>query len=65
MSKSIFQSSNMFATPKDPEALINYCLQFSGQERVIALTVAHMAMNMAHAMTVKHEELKKELGLTA
>jgi hypothetical protein len=42
--------NKMFATPKDMEALMEYCERFTGQERVIAFLAAGMALNLAHKM---------------
>lgn len=38
----------MFATPKDMEALMQYCERFTGGERMAALVAAGMALNLAH-----------------
>lgn len=40
----------MFATPKDMDALMEYCERFTGGERVAAFTGACMAWNLAHKM---------------
>jgi len=40
--------TGLFATPQSLEQLMEYCQRFSGQERIIAITVATMALNLAH-----------------
>lgn len=40
--------SNMFATPKDMAALMDYCDRFTGTEKIAAYTCAAMAWNLAH-----------------
>jgi hypothetical protein len=57
--------SGLFTTPSTPEELLNYCLQFSGAERTIAVTVAAMALNLSHKMVNDLAEIEKELGLTS
>lgn len=39
--------NEMFASPESAEQLQKYLMQFSGQERVIAMTAAAMAWNLA------------------
>ncbi len=46
----------MFATPKDMDALMDYCERFTGQERVIAFVSACMALNLAHKMVQEQIE---------
>lgn len=48
----------LFATPDDMDALISYCERFSGAERVVAITCAAMALNLAHKMV--EEAMKGE-----
>jgi len=51
--------NNMFATPEDMKALMQYCERcFSGAERVVAITCAAMALNLAHKMV--EEAMKGE-----
>ena len=50
----------MFATPKDMEALMQYCERFTGQERAVAFIGAGMAWNLAHKMV--EEALKEEMA---
>jgi len=52
--------TGLFATPESFEQLMEYCQRFSGQERIIAITVATMALNLAHD-TVEKEILSKEV----
>ena len=51
------EHDNMFATPNDMEALMNYCERFTGGERAVAFIAAGMALNLAHKMV---EEANKE-----
>jgi archaellum biogenesis ATPase FlaH len=46
--KNPIPKTGLFATPQSLEQLMEYCQRFSGQERVIAITVATMALNLAH-----------------
>jgi len=52
--------TGLFATPENFEQLMQYCERFSGQERVIAITVATMALNLAHKV-VEDNILNKEV----
>jgi hypothetical protein len=52
--------TRLFATPESFEQLMEYCQRFTGQERMIAVTVATMALNLAHD-TVEKEILSKEV----
>jgi hypothetical protein len=52
--------TGLFATPESYEQLMEYCQRFSGQERIIAITVATMALNLAHEV-VEKEILSKEV----
>jgi hypothetical protein len=52
--------TGLFATPESFEQLMEYCQRFTGQERIIAITVATMALNLAHD-TVEKEILSKEV----
>ena len=45
--------TGLFATPESLEQLMEYCQRFSGQERMIAVTVATMALNLAHDLVQK------------
>lgn len=38
----------LVATPNDMDALMSYCERFSGTEKVVALTCAAMAWNLAY-----------------
>lgn len=40
--------SSLFDTPTTPQDLIDWCMLHSGGERVVALTAAQMALNLAH-----------------
>jgi hypothetical protein len=52
--------TGLFATPESLEQLMEYCQRFSGQERVIAITVATMALNLSHEL-VERNILNKEV----
>jgi hypothetical protein len=52
--------TNLFATPDSLEQLMEYCQRFTGQERMIAVTVATMALNLAHEL-VEQEILSREV----
>jgi hypothetical protein len=52
--------TGLFATPESFEQLMEYCQRFTGQERMIAITVATMALNLAHDV-VEQEILSKEI----
>ncbi len=52
--------TKLFATPESLEQLMEYCQRFSGQERIIAITVATMALNLAHEL-VERDILSKEV----
>ena len=52
--------TGLFATPESLEQLMEYCERFSGQERVIAITVATMALNLSHEL-VERNILNKEV----
>jgi hypothetical protein len=58
--KNPIPKTGLFATPESFEQLMEYCQRFSGQERIIAITVATMALNLAHE-TVEKEILSKEV----
>ena len=45
--KNPFVRNEMFATPKDAEALLDYALRFNGSERQVALAVMNMTLNHA------------------
>ena len=42
--------TDLFATPESIEQLMKYCHRFSAQERIIAITAASMALNLAHEL---------------
>ena len=52
--------TGLFATPESLDQLMEYCQRFSGQERIIAITVATMALNLAHEL-VEDKILSKEI----
>lgn len=45
--------TGLFATPESFESLMQYCERFTGSERMIAVTVATMALNLAHDVVEK------------
>ena len=46
--------TGLFATPESLEQLMEYCQRFNGQERIIAITVATMALNLSHDLVEKN-----------
>jgi len=52
--------TGLFATPESLEQLMEYCQRFNGQERIIAITVATMALNLSHDL-VENNILNKEV----
>ena len=42
--------NNFFATPESMQALEDQIMKFSGQERMIAMVAAMMALNLAHEL---------------
>ena len=40
-------SNSMFDTPTTAEDLLDWCMQHTGSERIIAITAAQMALNLA------------------
>jgi cell division protein FtsL len=44
------QKNNFFATPDSMQALEDQIMKFSGQERMIAMVAAMMALNLAHEL---------------
>mgnify|MGYP000611970131 FL=1 len=39
--------NNMFDTPTSTQDLLDWCMQHTGSERIIAITAAQMALNLA------------------
>lgn len=58
--KNPIPKTGLFATPESFEQLMEYCQRFTGNERMIAITVATMALNLAHKV-VEDEILSKEI----
>jgi len=52
--------TGLFATPESLDQLMEYCQRFTGQERIIANTVATMALNLSHKL-VEDGILSKEV----
>jgi len=52
--------TGLFATPESLDQLMEYCQRFTGQERIIAITVATMALNLSHKL-VEDEILSKDV----
>jgi hypothetical protein len=46
--------TGLFATPESLDQLMEYCQRFNGQERIIAITVATMALNLSHDLVEKN-----------
>lgn len=44
-------TSNLFYTPESLDDLMEYCERFNGQERVIAMTIAQITMNLCAKLT--------------
>ena len=58
--KNPIPKTGMFATPESLDQLMEYCQRFNGQERIIAITVATRALNLAHEL-VEKDILSKEV----
>ena len=58
--KNPIPQTGLFATPESLDRLMEYCQRFNGQERIIAITVATMALNLAHEL-VEKDILSKEV----
>jgi len=58
--KNPIPKTGLFATPESLNQLMEYCQRFNGQERIIAITVATMALNLAHEL-VEKDILSKEV----
>jgi hypothetical protein len=58
--KNPIPKTGLFATPESLDQLMEYCQRFTGQERIIAITVATMALNLGHKL-VEDEILAKEV----
>jgi len=58
--KNPIPKTGLFATPESLDQLMEYCQRFNGQERIIAITVATMALNLAHDL-VEKDILSKEV----
>ena len=52
--------TGLFATPESLDQLMEYCQRFTGRERIIAITVATMALNLSHKL-VEEQILSKEV----
>lgn len=50
------QKNNFFATPDSMQALEDQIMQFTGQERMIAMVSAMMALNLAHQLVEQAKE---------
>jgi hypothetical protein len=58
--KNPIPKTGLFATPESLDQLMEYCQRFNGQERIIAITVATMALNLSHDL-VEQNILSKEV----
>lgn len=47
---------HLVATPDSMDALMDYCERFTGTERVVAMTCAVMAWNLAHKIVQQQIE---------
>lgn len=45
--KNPIDSNNMFDTPTSTQDLLDWCMLHTGSERIIAITAAQMALNLA------------------
>jgi hypothetical protein len=52
--KNPIPKTGLFATPESLDQLMEYCQRFNGQERIIAITVATMALNLSHDLVEKN-----------
>lgn len=48
--------TGFFATPESYTELINYISSMTGPERALAMTIAHMSLNLAHSMVEQQQE---------
>ena len=48
-------TSNLFYTPESLEDLLSFCERFNGQERVIAMTIAQITMNLCAKLAAEDE----------
>jgi len=55
--KNPIQKNGFFATPDSMQALEDQIMAFTGQERMVAMTAALMALNLASKLV--DEELKR------
>lgn len=55
--KNPIQKNGFFATPVSMQALEDQIMSFTGQERMVAMTAALMALNLASKLV--DEELKR------
>ena len=58
--KNPIPKTGLFATPESLDQLMEYCQRFNVQERIIDITVATMAINLAHEL-VEKDILSKEV----
>ena len=55
MIADMIPTSNLCYTPESFEDLMEYCERFLGQERVVAMVVAQMTMNLCAKLVVEDE----------
>jgi cell division protein FtsL len=48
--------NNFFATPESMQALEDQIMKFTGQERMIAMVAAMMALNLAHDLVAQSQK---------
>jgi len=48
--------NSFFATPESMQALEDQIMKFSGQERMIAMVAAMMALNLAHELVKESQQ---------
>ena len=51
--KNPISQCNLFDTPTSYDDLLGWCEQLSGGEKIAAITAAHLALNLAHAVVQK------------
>ena len=55
MSKNPIPYNGLFHTPESAQELIDWISRLSGSERVVAMTAAYMALNLAHKLNERRD----------
>jgi len=58
MKQNPINQCNLFDTPTSYNDLLRWCESLTGGEKVVAITAAHMALNLAHHIV--HQNLNQE-----